>query len=258
MTAKRTHIVVIGGGYAGTLAANHLRHARRCRHHPGQPAAEVRRAHPAAPAGRRHRNAAVDYGTLLGEGVRLVVDNADRIDTAARTIDAGFRRRAGLRLPDLCGRQHRRRSDRGARRRRIRLSHRRIRAGRAAAWRSRRAASRRADHRRRRRVDRHRDRLRTWPSRGGACTLVCGGLLGPTLSQPGRRSVAKWLSRLGVDAAGDGEGRRGVPRRGGAGRRRGAAQRADHLDGGLRRAGLWPPAAGCPPTRWAGCSPTRH
>ena len=25
MTAQRTHIVVIGGGYAGTLAANHLR-----------------------------------------------------------------------------------------------------------------------------------------------------------------------------------------------------------------------------------------
>ncbi|HEY4795315.1 MAG TPA: FAD-dependent oxidoreductase, partial [Mycobacterium sp.] len=25
MTAQRAHIVVIGGGYAGTLAANHLR-----------------------------------------------------------------------------------------------------------------------------------------------------------------------------------------------------------------------------------------
>ena len=25
MTDQRTHIVVIGGGYAGTLAANHLR-----------------------------------------------------------------------------------------------------------------------------------------------------------------------------------------------------------------------------------------
>jgi NADH:quinone reductase (non-electrogenic) len=28
--------------------------------------------------------------------------------------------------------------------------------------------------------------------------LVCGGLLGPSLSRPGRRSVAKWLRRLGV------------------------------------------------------------
>ena len=30
-------------------------------------------------------------------------------------------------------------------------------------------------------------------------TLVCGGVLGPSLSRPGRRSVAKWLRRLGVD-----------------------------------------------------------
>ena len=30
-------------------------------------------------------------------------------------------------------------------------------------------------------------------------SLVCGGTLGPSLSRPGRRSVAKWLRRLGVD-----------------------------------------------------------
>jgi NADH:ubiquinone reductase (H+-translocating) len=30
-------------------------------------------------------------------------------------------------------------------------------------------------------------------------TLVCGGVLGPSLSKAGRRSVAKWLRRLGVD-----------------------------------------------------------
>jgi NADH dehydrogenase len=29
--------------------------------------------------------------------------------------------------------------------------------------------------------------------------LVCGGTLGPSLSRPGRRSVAKWLRRLGVE-----------------------------------------------------------
>ncbi len=46
MTAQRTHIVVIGGGYAGTLAANHLRLRRRRRHHRGEPAAGVRRADP--------------------------------------------------------------------------------------------------------------------------------------------------------------------------------------------------------------------
>jgi NADH dehydrogenase len=30
-------------------------------------------------------------------------------------------------------------------------------------------------------------------------SLVCGGLLGPSLSRPGRRSVARWLRRLGVE-----------------------------------------------------------
>jgi NADH:ubiquinone reductase (H+-translocating) len=30
-------------------------------------------------------------------------------------------------------------------------------------------------------------------------TLVCGGVLGPSLSRAGRRSVAKWLRRLGVE-----------------------------------------------------------
>ena len=31
-------------------------------------------------------DATVDYGTLLGEGIQLVVDNATRIDTASRTV----------------------------------------------------------------------------------------------------------------------------------------------------------------------------
>jgi NADH dehydrogenase len=30
-------------------------------------------------------------------------------------------------------------------------------------------------------------------------TLVCGGVLGPSLSRPGQRSVARWLRRLGVE-----------------------------------------------------------
>jgi NADH dehydrogenase len=34
--------------------------------------------------------------------------------------------------------------------------------------------------------------------RGHAVTLVCGGTLLPSLSEPGRRSAAKWLSRHGV------------------------------------------------------------
>jgi NADH dehydrogenase len=33
--------------------------------------------------------------------------------------------------------------------------------------------------------------------------LICGATLGPSLSRPGRRSVAKWLRRLGVDVLED-------------------------------------------------------
>ena len=53
MTEKKTNVVVIGGGYAGVIAANHLRLNHEHRHHADQPAAAVRRADPAAPA--RHR-----------------------------------------------------------------------------------------------------------------------------------------------------------------------------------------------------------
>ena len=52
---------------------------------------------------------------------------------------------------------------------------------------------------------------------GRRVTLVCGGTLGPSLSKPGRRSVAKWLRRLGVDVLEAAAGRRGPLRRGGAG-----------------------------------------
>lgn len=81
-----TKVVVIGGGYAGTLAANHL---RLCSDvditlvNPRPKFVERIRLHQLAAAGR---DATVDYGTLLGEGVRLVVDTASRIDTAGRKV----------------------------------------------------------------------------------------------------------------------------------------------------------------------------
>ncbi|MBV9919237.1 MAG: FAD-dependent oxidoreductase [Pseudonocardia sp.] len=88
MTENRntTRVVVVGGGYAGTTAANHLRlladvdialvNARprfveRIRLH--QLVADT-------------HEATVDYGTLLGAGVRLVVETADRIDTLGREV----------------------------------------------------------------------------------------------------------------------------------------------------------------------------
>ena len=92
MTDQRTHVVVIGGGYAGTMAANHLRlraDVDITLVNPRPQFVERIRLHQLA-AGTG--TATADYGTLLGKGIRLVVDNADHIDAAA----AGS---AGLGLP---------------------------------------------------------------------------------------------------------------------------------------------------------------
>ena len=81
--APRTHkVVVIGGGYSGTLAANHLRmrgDVDITLVNPRPKFVERIRLHQLV-AG--NYDATVDYGTLLGEGIRLVVDTATRIDIA--------------------------------------------------------------------------------------------------------------------------------------------------------------------------------
>ncbi len=72
MTGKRTHVVVIGGGYAGTLAANHLRL---------RPDVDITLVNPRPKFVQRLRlhqfvagtgDATADYGTLIGDGVQLV------------------------------------------------------------------------------------------------------------------------------------------------------------------------------------------
>jgi NADH:ubiquinone reductase (H+-translocating) len=83
---ENTHVVVVGGGYAGALAANHLRQrddiditlvnsrpvfVERIRLH--QLASET-------------GTATVDFDTLLGEGIRLVVDTVEGIDAGDRRI----------------------------------------------------------------------------------------------------------------------------------------------------------------------------
>jgi NADH dehydrogenase len=79
-------VVVIGGGYAGTLAANHLRMRADV---------DIALVNPRPKFVERIRlhqfvagtgEATADYGTLLGEGIQLVVDSATRIDTAARRV----------------------------------------------------------------------------------------------------------------------------------------------------------------------------
>ncbi len=198
MTAKRTHIVVIGGGYAGTLAANHLRLNADLDVtvvNPRPKFVERIRLHQMA-AGSG--TAAVDYGTLLGEGIRLVVDNAERINTSDRTVEltsgtvvdydyliyaVGSTGVVPSAVP-------------GAREFAYPIAE-------------------------FEQAERLRDALGELPpdapvivvgagltgietaselaDQGRRVHLVCGGTLGPSLSGPGRRSVSKWLSRLGVD-----------------------------------------------------------
>ncbi len=80
-------VVVIGGGYAGALAANRLRMRADV---------DITLINPRARFVDRVRlhqfvagtcEAEVDFGTLLAEEVRLVVDSATRIDAAAHTVE---------------------------------------------------------------------------------------------------------------------------------------------------------------------------
>jgi NADH dehydrogenase len=86
---QKTHIVVIGGGYAGVLAANHLRvnaDIAVTLVNPRRQFVERIRLHQLITGSN---DAVVDYGDVLGAGVRLLVDTAERIDAAARTVTLG-------------------------------------------------------------------------------------------------------------------------------------------------------------------------
>lgn len=83
---NNTHVVVVGAGYAGTLAANRLRQ---------RPDVDITVVNPRPVFVERIRlhqlvadtgAATADYATLLGEGIQLVVDAVDRIDATARRL----------------------------------------------------------------------------------------------------------------------------------------------------------------------------
>jgi NADH:ubiquinone reductase (H+-translocating) len=198
MTVQRTHIVVIGGGYAGTLAANHLRLNAEVDItvvNPRPVFVERIRLHQLA-AGSG--SAAVDYRTLLGEGVRLLVDNAERIDTAAATVEltsgavldydyliyaVGSTGVVPAAVPGAVEFAYPIAEFEQAERLRGALDELHpaapitvVGAGLTGIE----TASELAEQ-------------------GRTVSLICGGTLGPSLSRPGRRSVAKWLRRLGVD-----------------------------------------------------------
>ncbi|KAB8188978.1 FAD-dependent oxidoreductase [Nonomuraea phyllanthi] len=190
-------VVVIGGGYAGTLAANRLR-ARDdvdiTLVNPRPEFVERIRLHQYV---ARTGDATIDYGTLLGEGIRLVVDSVTRIDTAARAV-----RLASGRILDY--------------------DHVIYAVGSTAATPSSvpGAAEFAYDIAEFESARRLRARLEELPvdapvtvvgggltgietaaelaEQGRAVTLVCGRGLAPTFSAPGRRYIAAWLSRHGV------------------------------------------------------------
>ena len=87
MTAKNTRVLVIGGGYAGVLAANHLRLNKNI---------DITVVNPRPSFVERIRlhqfvtgsdDAVVDYATVLGQGIGLTVDSVTRIDAAARRVE---------------------------------------------------------------------------------------------------------------------------------------------------------------------------
>lgn len=86
MTENHTRVVVVGGGYAGVIAANHLRM---------RPDVDITLVNPRPDFVERIRlhqrvtgsdDATVEYAEILGPGIELVVDAATRIDAADRRV----------------------------------------------------------------------------------------------------------------------------------------------------------------------------
>lgn len=180
-------VVVIGGGYAGTLAANRLRTRADVDVtlvNPRPKFVERIRLHQFV---ARTGDVTIDYGTLLGEGIGLVVDSVTRIDTASRTVRLASGRALDYDYVIYA-------------------------VGSTAAP----AHEFAFDIAEYEAAERLRARLDDVPldapvtvvgggftgietaaelaERGRAVTLVCGSSLAPTLSTKGRRYVAKWLA----------------------------------------------------------------
>jgi NADH dehydrogenase len=191
-------VVVIGGGYSGTMAANHLRmrgDVDITLVNPRPKFVERIRLHQLV-AGTHEATA--DYGSLLGDGIKVVVDTATRIDTANQTVELATRPALDYDYVIYAV------------------------GSTAAVTASVPGAAEFAypiaelelAQRLRNPIDElHPDAPITvvgagltgieaateLAEQGHNVTLVCGGQLGPYLSEPGRRSVAKVLRKLGID-----------------------------------------------------------
>ncbi len=86
---EHPNVVVIGGGYAGVIAANHLRlndDIAITLINPRPEFVERIRLHQLVTGSD---DAVVAYSDILGAGIKLLVDTAERIDPAARTVTLG-------------------------------------------------------------------------------------------------------------------------------------------------------------------------
>jgi NADH:ubiquinone reductase (H+-translocating) len=192
-----TKVVVIGGGYAGTTAANHLRMRADVNItlvNPRPKFVERIRLHQHV-AG--NYDATVDYGTLLGTGVALVVDSVARIDTAARKVElasggaldydyviytVGSTAATPSSVPGVAEFAYPIAELEHALRLRTNLDQLHPNADVTVVGAGLTGIETAAE----------------LAEQGRVVTLICGGQLAPSLSEPGRRSIAKWLKRHGV------------------------------------------------------------
>ncbi|KUI20224.1 pyridine nucleotide-disulfide oxidoreductase [Mycobacterium sp. GA-1285] len=192
-----TRVVVIGGGYSGVLAANHLRvrdNVDVTLVNPRPKFVERIRLHQMVAGGY---DAGVDYGTLLGEGIRLVIDTAVRIDTAARTVRLASGRELDYdfviyavgstgtvptAIPGAAQFAYPIAELEQAQRLRTALEQLHPAAPITVVGAGLTGIETAAE----------------LAEQGRNVTLVCGGRLGPSLSEPGRRSTARTLAKLGV------------------------------------------------------------
>ncbi|MEU9024003.1 FAD-dependent oxidoreductase [Actinomadura sp. NPDC048394] len=190
-------VVVIGGGYAGTVAANHLRL---------RDDVDITLVNSRPTFVERIRlhqfvagdyDASVDYGTLLGDGIKLVVDNATRIDTASRTVElasgaaldydyvvyaVGSTGAVPSSVPGAAEFAYSIAELESAERLRARLAELPADAAITVVGGGLTGIETAAE----------------LAEQGRKVTLVAGRTLAPTLSAPGRRSIATWLSENGV------------------------------------------------------------
>ncbi|MFG2994848.1 NAD(P)/FAD-dependent oxidoreductase [Streptomyces sp. NPDC048257] len=193
---ENTDVVVIGGGYAGVMAANRLTQRGDV---------TVTLINPRRSFVHRIRlhqlvggtnEAVVDYREVLGEGVRLVVDTVTRIDAAGRGVELASGGRVGYdylvyavgsgsadpRVPGAAEFAYPIADIEEAQRLRPVLDAAPATAAVTVVGAGPTGIETAAE----------------LAEAGRAVTLVCGGVLGPYLHPRGRRSVARRLARLGV------------------------------------------------------------